>query len=185
MLCRFVLVCCWHIRCLSTAALVTVLRRHVAAVIRVGLLRFEGRCALSHRPSALSSVAPPSGRLPVLGHSSQLREIPALAIEDLSVHVGWPVVVQFGAIRLPALSERHPLGACVWVSYEPDGVADDVVVLYAGFVTPADGIRRRFECRSKLECEWIHQCRPFTSDFQIGVSHCGADRSAASIERWR
>ena len=154
MLCRFVLVCCWHIRCLSTAAFVAVLRRHVAAVIRVGLLRFEGRCALSYRPSALPSMTPPSSRLPVLGHSSQLREIPALAVEGLAVHVGWPVVMQSGAFRVPALPERQPLGACVWVSYVLGSIANGGIVLAAGNVTLAAS-RRRTECRSKLECERV------------------------------
>ena len=49
-LCCFSLRRLWHIRCLSTAATVSTLRRHVSAVIRLGLLRFEGRRARCCRP---------------------------------------------------------------------------------------------------------------------------------------
>ena len=83
-----------------------VLCLHVAAVIRLGLLRFEGRWARCLRPSALSSLLPASGRLPVLGHTGKLREISVFAVENFAVHLYWPVVVQFFTVRLSAYAER-------------------------------------------------------------------------------
>ena len=79
-LCCFSLRRLWHIRCLSTAAFVSTLRRHVSAVIRLGLLRFEGGRTRCCRPSALLSVPSVSARLPVLGHAGQLREVSELAV---------------------------------------------------------------------------------------------------------
>ena len=102
MLCRFVSRLRWHVRCHSTVAVVAVRCRHVAAVIRVGLLRFEGRRARCRRPSALSSLTPTSGRLPVLGHSCHLREISEFAVENFDVHVDWPVAMQSVAVRVSA-----------------------------------------------------------------------------------
>ena len=93
-LCRFVSHLRWHVRCHSTVAGVAVRCRHVAAVIRVGLLRSEGRRAHCRRPSALPSLTPTFGRLPALGHSCHLREISEFAVENFAVHVDWPVVMQ-------------------------------------------------------------------------------------------
>ena len=131
MLCRLVLLWLWHIRCLSTAAFVSVLCRHVAAVIRVGLLRFEGRRARCRRPSALSSLTPPSGRLPALGHASHLSEIPVLAVENFAVHVDWPVVMQSLAVRVSAQPKSQPFGARVLVSQVFERIAYDGIVLFA------------------------------------------------------
>ena len=105
--------------------------RHVAAVIRVGLLRFEGRRARCRRPSALSSLTPPSGRLPALGHAGHLSEISELAVENLAVHAGWPVVVQSLAVRVSAQPKGQPFAARVLVSQVFERIAYDGIVPFA------------------------------------------------------
>jgi len=67
-LCCILLRHLWHIRCLSTAVFVSTFRRHSSAVIRPGLLRFEGGRARCCRPSALLSVPAVPERPPVLWH---------------------------------------------------------------------------------------------------------------------
>ena len=116
-------------------ATVAVLCRHVAAVIRVGLLCFEERRARCRRPSAPLSLMPTSDRLPALGHSGQLRETSVFAVEDFAVHVGWPVVMQFGAVRVSAHPISHPLGARVLVSQVFHCGADGGVVCFADRVS--------------------------------------------------
>ena len=156
MLCRFVLLQYWHVRCLSTVAVVVVLCRHVAAVIRAGPLRFEGRRARCCRPSALSSLSPTFGRLPALGHSSQLREISAFAVENFAVHVDWPVVVQSVAVRFSAKAKRQPFGARVFVRQISKGIAYGGTVLFAERVHVPTRCRCT-EVRAELEREWIGQ----------------------------
>ena len=84
-LCCFLLRRLWHIRCLSTAAFVSMLRRHFSAVIRSGPLRFEGGRARRCRPSALLSVPSVPARPAVLGHAGQLREVSELTVQKLAV----------------------------------------------------------------------------------------------------
>ena len=153
---RFVLLLCWHIRCLSTVAFVSVLCRHIVTVIRVGLLRFEGRRARCRRPSALSSLTRRPGRLPALWHSSQLREISVFAVENLAVHGGWPVVVQPAAVRVSAQPESQPFGARLPVSQVFEGLAYDGIVLLADRVS-VSAIRLCTENRTVFERERVGQ----------------------------
>ena len=168
MLCRFVLLLRWHIRCLSTVAFVAVLCRHVAAVIRVGLLRFGGRRACCRRPSALSSLTPTSGRLPALGHFGQLREISVFAVENFAIHVDWPVVMQSVAVRVSAQSESQPFGARVLVSQVFESLAYDGIVMFAKRVSVA-ATRLRTENRTVFERERVGQRCSVTSDTEIVV----------------
>ena len=127
---------------------------HVAAVIRLGLLRFEGWRARCRRPSALLSLALAFDWLPALGHSGQAREVSVFAIQDLAVHVDWPVVVQLCAVRVLAQPESQPLGARVFVGQVSESVADDGIVVSAlRVLVPA--VSRRTEVRAKFERERI------------------------------
>ena len=163
MLCRFVLLLRWHIRCLSTVAFVAVLCWHVATVIRVGLLRFEGRRARCRRPSALSSLTPTFDRLPALGHSSQLRELSVFAIQHLAVHIDWPVVMQSVAVRVFAHPESQPFGTRVFVSQVFDSIAYDGIVLFAERMGVST-IRLRTETRTVFKRERVEKRRFATSD---------------------
>ena len=165
-MCRFVLFLCWHVRCLSTVAFVAVLCRHVAAVIRLGLLRFEGRRARCRRPSALSSLTPMFGWLPALGHSSQKCEVSVFAIENLAIHVDWPVAMQLDAVRVFAQPESQPFRARVFVSQIFESIEYGGVVLFAERC-PFPAICRRTEICAVFERERIGQRCSTTSDPEV------------------
>ena len=160
-----------------------VLRRNVSAVVRLGLLRFEGRRARCRCPSALLSLSPAPGRLPVLRHACQTCEVSVFAVEDFAVYADRPVAVQFAIVRVPAHAESEPPGTRELVRQHAHGEYHSFVVLLAERVRGATS-RCCTEIVAEIACKWIlYRCILASGTELCAVGDVVALRRVAEL-RW-
>ena len=85
-----------------------------------------------------------------------MREVSEFGGENLAVRVGRPVVMQFSAVRVPALPVRQPFGARVDMSQVSERSAENAVVVFAERVFVST-TRPRTESLTEIERERVRQ----------------------------